>query len=202
MMIKRKFFNIFGKIFIYTLLILLFVIGGMFLLFLNQIQSAITLTQQRQFSETITGFVEQARGKSVEETILLAEDFSRWNASFEISLLGADGEALFQTDGFVNDASLNFVSSESLEIVSGNIGGSDIQRFQVMNQIAFLPLENGLHLRVDGLLSGTSMYREILGGAAWIFVGITIVSLLAAFLFARRIAKPIQGLSYNTRMMS
>jgi len=201
-MIKRRFFGIFGKIFIYTLLILLFVIGGMFLLFLNQIQSAITLTQQRQFSETITGFVEQAQWKSVEETILLVEDFSRWNASFEMSLLGADREVLFQTDGFVNNVGINFVSNESLEIVSGNIGDLDVQRFQVMNQIAFLPLENGLHLQVDGLLSGTSMYREILGGAAWIFVGITIVSLLAAFLFARRIAKPIQGLSYSTRMMS
>jgi len=202
MMIKRKFFGIFGKIFIYTMLILLFVIGGMFLLFLNQIQSAIALTQQRQFSETITGFVEQARGKSVEETILLAEDFSRWNASFEISLLGADREVLFQTDGFVNNAGINLVSNESLEIVSGNIGGLDVQRFQVMNQMALLPLENGLHLQVDGLLSGTSMYRDILGGAVWIFVGITAVSLLAAFLFARRIAKPIQRLSYDTRMMS
>jgi len=108
-MIKRRFFGIFGKIFIYTLLILLFVIGGMFLLFLNQIQSAITLTQQRQFSETITGFVEQAQWKSVEETILLVEDFSRWNASFEMSLLGADREVLFQTDSFVINVGINFV---------------------------------------------------------------------------------------------
>ena len=74
-MIKRRFFGIFGKVFLYTMLIFLLVIGGMFFLFSNQIQSTIALTQQQQFLETLTLFVEQTQGKETEEIIELTEDF-------------------------------------------------------------------------------------------------------------------------------
>ncbi|MCL2402274.1 MAG: hypothetical protein FWC90_06485, partial [Oscillospiraceae bacterium] len=211
MMIKRRFFGIFGKVFLYTMLILLFVIGGMFLLFSNQIQSTIALTQQQQFSETLMGFVEQTQGETTDEIIALTEDFHRWNTSLELRLLSEDGEILFQTDGFANNISNigiieisggTEIPNGTVEIISGDTNDLPVQRFQIMRQSAFLPLENGLHLQVNGSLSGVSIYREILGGAAWVFGLITLVSLLAAFFFARRIAKPIQKVSADTHMMS
>jgi len=210
-MIEKRFFGIFGKVFLYTLLILLFVIGGMFLLFSNQIQSTIALTQQQQLSETIMGFVEQTQGRTIDEIITLTEDFHRWNTSFEISLSNEGGEILFQTDGFhlgdlTNHIETTEVLSEGIEIASG-ISDVDnhlqiVQGVGMMQPSMFLPLEHGLHLQGHGSPLGTSIYREILGGAAWVFGAITLVSLLAAFFFARQIAKPIQRVSSDTRLMS
>ena len=215
-MIKKRFFGIFGKVFLYTMLILLFVIGGMFFLFSNQIQTTIALTQQQQFSETLMGFVEQTRERTTAEIIELTEDFHRWNTSFELSLLGAEREILFQTDGFesnINNVNAGTIAvldgteipNGTMEIVSGILNENNdlpTQRFQIIQQSAFLPLGNGLHLQVHGSLSGTTIYREILGGAAWVFGAITLVSLLAAFFFARLIAKPIQKVSADTHSMS
>jgi len=202
-MIKRRFFGIFGKVFLYTMLILLFVIGGMFLLFSNQIQSTIALTQQQQFSETVMRFVEQTREKTIEDIIALTEDFHRWNTSLELSLLSAEGEILFQTDGFgfASHHGITEISSDTIgTIPEGNI--QIVQGVREMRQAMFLTLEGGLHLQVHGSPSGASIYREILGGAAWVFGMITLVSLLAAFFFAQRIAKPIQKVSSDTHMMS
>ena len=212
-MIKKRFFGIFGKVFLYTMLILLFVIGGMFLLFSNQIQSTIALTQQQQFSETLMRFVEQTQGKEADEITLLTEDFHRWNTSFALRLLSAEGEVLFQTDGFVNNTEIHeipnvavqIVPGESTGIIPGENSSSSVQMYRGVRSAQpamFLALENGLSLQVHGSPSDTSIYREILGGAAWVFGMITLVSLLAAFFFAQRIAKPIQKVSSDTHMMS
>jgi len=174
----------------------------MFLLFLNQIQSTIALTQQQQFSEAVIHFVEQTQGRTTEEIIILTEDFHRWNTSFEIRLMNESGEILFQTDGFASPIEITQIPNGTVQIISGDTGGVSVQRVQLMQQMAFLPLENGLHLQAAGSPSGTSIYGEILRGVAWVFGAITLVSLLAAFLFARRIAKPIQKLSIDTHMMS
>jgi len=211
-MIKKRFFGIFGKVFLYTMLILLFVIGGMFLLFSNQIQSTIALTQQQQFSETLMRFVEQAQGKTTDEIIELTEDFHRWNTSFALRLLNAEGEVLFQTNGFTshigtseipNDA-VQIVTGESIVGIPGENSNSSVQIYRSGRamQNMFLSLGNGLSLQVHDSPLGTSIYREILGGVAWVFGAITLVSLLAAFFFARQIARPIQKVSSDTRLMS
>jgi len=201
-MIKRRFSGIFGKVFLYTMMILLFVIGSMFFIFSNQIQSTIALTQQQQFSETLMLFRAQTQGQPTEDIIALAEDFHRWNSSFELSLLGEDGEILFQTDSFADHNIITEMSYEAVEIVSSEESDLSIHRFMVMQPVAFFPLGNGLHLQVYGSHSGASLYREILGGVAWVFGIITIVSLLAAFFFAGRIARPVQKVSLDTHMMS
>ena len=201
-MVKRRFFGIFGKVFLYTMAILLFVIGSMFFIFSSQIQSTIALTQQQQFSETLARLVAQTRGETPEGITALVEDFHRWNASFELSLSGQGGTVLFQTDGFGSNAGINELPNGAVHIVSGETRELSAQRVYLSQQIAFLPLENGLHLRAYGSNSGASIYREIVGGAVWIFGIITLVSLLAAFLFARLIARPIQRVSADTHMMS
>jgi len=205
-MIKKKNFGIFNKVFLYTMLILLLVIGGMFLFFSNQIKSTITLTQQQQLSENFMIFREQIQGKTTEEIVTIAEDFHRWNASFGFCLLSEDGEILFQTDGFVSNIVITDNPNETVRLPENEPGESnDLFSLGIQNthQTMFtIGMENGMRLIVSNSLSETSMYIEILTRAAWVFGLIFLVSLLAAFFFARRIANPIKKVSSDAHMMS
>jgi len=202
---KKKFFGIFSKVFLYTMSILLLVIGGMFLFFSNQIKSTITLTQQQQLSNTFTLFREQIQGKITEEIIVIAKDFHRWNASFEFCLISEKDEILFQTDDFsshvgVIEAPNGIVRYESNPNENNNLSSQIIMTaHQTMFTVA---LENGVRLIVFGSFSESSMYTEILQRAAWFFGLIIVISLFAAFFFARLIAKPIQKVSSDTHKMS
>jgi len=204
-MIKRRFFGIFGKVFLYTVLILLFIIGGIFLFFSNQIKSTITLTQQQQLSETFTLFREQIHGKTTEEIITIAEDFHRWNASFEFCLISEKDEILFQTDGFVSHVGI-IETPNGIVRYESNPNEDDNLSTQIImsaHQTMFtIGMENGVRLIVAGSPSESSMYTEILERAVWVFGLITFISLLAAFIFARRIANPIQKVSSDTKKMS
>ena len=213
---NRRLFGISNKVFLYTMLIFLLVIGGLFLFFSNQIQSTIALTQQRQFSASLVSFVEQTQGKETEEIIKLTEDFHRWNSSFEIRLIREDGVILFQTDGFAGQNGVNQVSygadgaaevpsgtfGESLEIISGEPNALYVQRYLGVQQTAFLPLGNGLHVQISGSISEESIYIEILKGATWIFALIILICLFTMFFFSRLISKPIQKVSSDTHKMS
>jgi two-component system sensor histidine kinase VanS len=205
-MIRKRFFGIFGKIFLYTVLILFFVIGGIFLFFSSQIQSTITLTNQQQLSDTFTLFREQIQGKSADEIITIAEDFHRWNASFEFCLLSEEGEILFQTDGFVSHVVITDNPNgivklpEDIPIESNDLNPQTVT--QITQPMFTIALEDGGWLYAAASLTETSMYTEILHRAAWVFGLITLISLLAAFIFARRIAKPIQKVSSDTQKMS
>ena len=191
-MIKKRFFGIFGKVFLYTVLILFFVIGGIFLFFSNQIKSTITLTNQQQLSQTFALFRGQIQGKTTEEIITIAEDFHRWDASFGFCLISEDGEILFQTNGFISNV-----------VTTHNPNETRITEFHNTHQTMFtIALENGMRLMVAGSPSESSLYTEFLQRAAWVFGLITIVSLLAAFFFAQQIAKPIQKVSSDTQKMS
>ena len=205
-MIKKNIFGIFGKVFIYTMLILLFVIGGIFLFFANQIRATIIITQQQQISETFTLLREQVQGKTTEEVIILVEDFHRWNASFEFSLLSAEGEILFQTDGFappIVEANAIPNGVVSIEVMPGESSGSlHLEINNTSHAMFTIALESGVRLHVEALPSEASVYEEILERAAWVFGLIILISLFAAFFFARRIAKPIQKVSLDTQMMS
>ena len=203
---KVDFSGIFSKVFLYTMLILLLVIGSMFLFFSNQIISTVTVTQQRQAMEVFLPLFEQLRGKTNEEIIAFAEDFHMKNSSFSFCFISEDGEALFQTENFImpdNSNSLlnrtvrlseNTLSKGNFLISLGSSGG---------NRAVFLTSnDNGLRLYVASAFSGPSVYSEILERASWVFGLVFLVSLLAAFLFARRIAKPIKKVSADTHAMS
>jgi two-component system sensor histidine kinase VanS len=206
MRVKHKFFGIFGKVFIYTMLIFFVVIGGMFLFFSNQIISAVTATQQRQASEVFLPLFEQLQGKTREEIIVFAEEFHRNNESFIFSFINEDGDVLFQTDDFTMHSDNAGLFNGNMRL-SGNALGNG--RFLLSTgaagseRIVFLTgNEDGLRLYVTSRFLGTSVYDEILERAAWVFGLIFVVSLISAFLFARRIAKPIQKVSADTRAMT
>ena len=204
-MTKKKFFGIFSKVFLYTMSILLLVIGSIFLFFSNQIKYTITLTEQQQLSETFELFREQIQGKTTEEVIGIAEDFHRWNASLEFCFSNEQGEILFQTDGFASHIGIIESSNGAVRYESNPNENNSLSSQTIITapQTMFtIALENGVQLFVTGSPSETSMYTEFLGRAAWFFALITVVSLFAAFIFARLIAKPIQKVSSDTHKMS
>jgi len=199
-------FGIFSKVFIYTMLILLLVIGGIFLFFSNQIKSTVTVTQQRQMAEVFEPFLNQIHGKTNEQIIAYAEDFHRKNASFSFCFETEEGEVLFQTAGFIFPNGTNNIQNKAIRfsdnmLTRGNyfitLGNSSEGR------IVFLTKnESGLRLYVASTFSGISVYTEVLERAVWVFGLVLLVSLFAAFLFARQIAKPIKKVSDDTHSMS
>ena len=202
---NKKFFSIFSKVFLYTMLILLLIIGGIFLFFSNQIRTTIILTQQQQLSETFALFQKQTQGKPMDEIIPIAEEFHRWNTSFEFCILNAEGERLFQTDGFTSHIGVIEAQSGMVRFEGNPNETNDLTShvFMSTQQTMFtINLENDVRLIVSGSLSESTMYTEILQRAALVFGCIALISLLAAFLFARQMAKPIQKVSSDTQKMS
>ena len=198
--------GIFSKVFLYTMLILLLIIGSMFLFFSNQIRSTVTVTQQRQAMEVFLPLFEQLRGKTNEEIISFAEDFHIKNASFSFCFIKEGGEVLFQTENFTMPDNSNSLSNRAVRfsentLSSGNylisLGSSGENRAVFLSKI-----DNGLRLYVASTFSGPSVYAEILERASWVFGLVFLVSLFAAFLFARRIAEPIKKVSGDTHAMS
>ena len=203
---KVNFFGIFSKVFSYTILILLLVIGVIFLFFSNQIKSTVTMTQQRQATEVFLPLFEQLHGKTNEEIVDFAEDFHRKNASFSFCFMSEDGEILFQTEDFAIQDSIGGLPNRTIRFSENTL--SDVGYFVSMerpsgNRVVFLASnQNGLRLYVASAFSGTSVYSEILERAAWVFGLVFLISLFAAFVFARRIAKPIQKVSEDTSAMT
>jgi len=206
MKIKHNCFGIFGKVFLYTMLILLLVIGGMFLFFSSQIKSTVTETQQQQTKEVFAPLLEQLRGKTNDEIAAFAEEFQKRNASFIFRFTTEDGKVLFQTDDFVMQDDTSSFPNRAIRFSENAL--NDENYFVSLKNSAedrivfFTRSENGVRLYVASTFSGTSVYMEILEKAAWIFGIVFLVSLIAALLFARRIAKPIQKVSADTHAMS
>ena len=201
---KIRVFGIFGKVFFYTCLILILVIGVFFALFREQLQSAVTLTQQRQLSNVFQPLLESLNGKADEDVIRIIQSFYAENRSYHFCLENADGSILFQTDGFTGPDSIFPI---------GDISFTDTYFKQ--RQVKFNLLGNGSgnttflaviigdkRFYISGLLPASTVFDEIVGDVMLAFLLIFVVSLIAAAFFARRIAKPIRTLTINTRKMA
>jgi two-component system sensor histidine kinase VanS len=188
------------------MLILLLVIGGMYLLFSNQIRTTIETTQQRQTSEVFLPLLEQLREKTDEEVVAFAEEFHDRNSSFDFTFITEDGEVLYQTDNFEIQSRNNTLSGNNMRLSDNMLtGGNYLISLGSQNTDRMIFLtgnENGLRLYVASAFSGTSVHREMLQRTAWMFALILLISTLAALLFARRIAVPIQKVSEDTKAMS
>ena len=206
MKIRQRLSGIFGKVFIYTMLILLLVIGSMFLFYSNQIKSTVTVTQQRQTADVFAPLLEQLQGKTDEEIIAFAEEFHKKNTSFKFCFVTDDDEVLFQTEGIVIPNEMHNFQSRTVKFTENMPTGDNYLialRNSNENLVTFLTKsEGGLRLYVASTFSGTSVYTEILERAAWVFGSAFLISVLAALLFARQIAKPIKKVSSDTHTMS
>ena len=202
---RVKFFGIFGKVFFYTCLILVFVVGVFFALFYERIQSTVTITQQQQLSSVFQPLLESLQGKPDAEIIEIAKAFHAENRSFQFCFENADGSVLYQTGDFSKPEV--GLPSDSL-LFSGNLFEQGRYKFSVIGagtgrESAILALSvNDKRFFVSGFTLTSSVFNEIVGEAIIAFSLILFVSLIAAAVFARRIAKPIRTLTVNTRMMA
>ncbi|MCL2153817.1 MAG: HAMP domain-containing histidine kinase [Oscillospiraceae bacterium] len=202
---KVRSFGIFGKVFFYTCLIIIFIVGIFFALFYERIQSTVTITQQQQLGNVFHPLLESLQDKTDEETIEIAKAFHAENRSFQFCFENANGSVLYQTDGFSKpEAGLPFDSP----LYSGALFEQGRYKFATIDggtgrQSAILALSvNDKKFYISGFSLTSSVFDEIVGEAIIAFSLILFVSLIAAAVFARRIAKPIRRLTTNTRMMA
>lgn len=199
-------FGIYGKVFFYTALILLFVIFFMFVFFFDQVKSVVESTQRQQLSDVFQPLLNRLHGKSDDEIMNIANNFHEKNTSFEFCLEAADGQILYQTENFNMTRTDIGLPPSSNVIIKGNafternfhfITADSSERFQFL-----VKASGGVTLYVTGTISGASVYHEFIEKMVFAFLMIFMASLLAAALFARQIAKPIEKIAQDTKKMS
>lgn len=203
---KGRLSGIFGKVFFYTLLILVLVVSVLVAFFADQIKSAVGSTQREGIAEVFQSLIQQAKGKSEEDIIEIARQFHNKNASFEFSVLSVEGKVLYRTDGFV-------MPPEGAELPNINrlvLGGEPLQsgKFQLSSpklseKVQFVSLLSGdVKLLVSGTISGANIYRAFIEQTYIALLLLLLASIGAAALFAHGISKPIRRLAGDARRMS
>ena len=207
---KDRFFGIYGKVFFYTLLILIFAICVTGVFFANQIQSVIEATQRQQIGEVFQPLVKELEGKSLDEMIKAANSFHRRNTSFEFCFMTEKGEFVYKTEGFILFENSNETVRYKRQDISSDDNKLSDGRIRVMafgsdddGQIKFvMPLSNGSRLYVSGTVSGPEVYNEFFRITVIVIFIILGISVIAAAIFARRIADPIKKIAEDTKRMS
>ncbi len=207
---KHRFFGIFGKVFFYTLLILIVILLVLFFFFSDQLKGVVESTQQQQISDIFHPLLSSVDGKSEAELIKTAKEYHAKNTAFEFCFEAADGRILYQTENFKLPQDIlpqNDVGDPSSGvIVKGRFQSraqfrlftnKPLERIQFVTQVS-----GGVKLYVSGILSGATIYDEFIGKVLIAFALILLTSILAAAVFARRIAKPIQSIAADTKKMS
>lgn len=203
---KDRFFGIFGRVFFYTVLILILVISVMFIFFADQIKSVVESTQREHISQVFHPFLRQLDGKSKEEIGEVANDFHRRNASFEFFLETLEGQALYKTENFImpkNDKVLSEPTNTTIKGISllGNKFHFNNRTDSELSQFITLISED-IRLHVSGTIPSTAVYNKFIGKTFIALLLILMVSILAASIFAYHIAKPIKKIANDTKKMS
>lgn len=206
---KRRFFGIYGKVFFYTLTILLVAIFVTVVFFANQIRSVAERAQQEQLANVFSPLIEELKGKSDEETTDIARAFHAKNSSFDFSLSSKDGEILYQTDNFKRmQANVDTLDPKSMishnrenplqrEIYKYTSSGKSNNVLQLI-----MVTDSGGRLYITGRLSGMEIYAEYIEKTVTLLALLLLASIIGAALFARRIAGPIRQIAVDTKCMA
>lgn len=204
---KRKFFGIYGKVFFYTITILLFAICVTALFFANQIGSVVERAQQEQLAKIFLPLYEDLNRKTDAEAAEIAAAFHTKNTAFDFLLSDANGEVIYQTANFelvsqgegVNGISKIFALNGN-PVEAGRYKfttGSSSDKLQII-----MTTESGGRLYITGQLSGEGIYIEYIEKTAVAVGLILLASIVGAALFARRIANPIKQIASDTKHMA
>jgi len=98
--VKYKSFGIFGKVFFYTLFIVLLAVGVTVIFFANQVDSVAEKGQQEQIANIFMPLSRGLKGKTDKEAAKVAEAFHAKNTSFDFSLSSKEGQIIYQTENF------------------------------------------------------------------------------------------------------
>jgi two-component system sensor histidine kinase VanS len=213
----KKSIGIFGKVFLYTMVLLIVSCGSLFAFFSNQIKASVRLTQQRKATQDFAPLLAQLN-QSPQEIIAFSKEFHARNHGVNFRFEAADRTVLYQTPGF--QMSENFSGGGKWGGAAGSAHSfpfpgtpfhvrpfkDERVRFAVENggeRTLFLAsAESGVKLFISDLFTGASVYGAILAQAVWGLGLLLLVGLLSALLFAGRIDRPIQRVSAATHRMS
>lgn len=201
-----RLFGIFGKVFFYTLLILVLVTTIMLVFFADQIKSVVGSTQREQIAQVFQSLIQQANGKKEEEIVRIARDFHAKNTSFEFAVFSSTGTVLYRTDRFVMPADDEQLPNLPDVIIKGDalqMGKFHFSSSLLRERVQFVSLLTGnVRLLVTGMSSGAEITRNFIEKTFVALLLLLLASIAAAFIFAHRIAKPIRQIAVDARKMS
>lgn len=205
---KYKSFGIFGKVFFYTLFIVLLAVGVTVIFFANQVDSVAEKAQQEQIANIFIPLSRGLKGKTDKEAAKVAEAFHAKNTSFDFSLSSKDGQIIYQTENFKMEQVGKKFNPRG--IISQNQGDSlkkEIYKFTLSRKSSeglqlIMITDNGGKLYITGQPSGREIYAEYIEKTAFVLFFILLASILGAALFARRIAAPIRKIADDTKRMA
>jgi len=180
---KNKSPRIFIKIFTYTVFLVLLICLTAALLFSRQFLSFYRTEQERQLSESFQPILTTitAKGRTPEETADIARAFADSNQSLSFQIREKDGNILFAT---VSSRGVGLPGSSHEMMIPNFIVISDLvpeeQRTNARNDLELI----GYGPQID---YGALVLRLLLGVLVMLAVAV-----LGAFIFARKITKPLE----------
>jgi two-component system sensor histidine kinase VanS len=191
------------------MLLLAVLIGAMFFFFSDQIRTVVTLTQQHNTTAAFRPLLEQLHSKPPGEIAEFAQRFHEQNASFEFRFEDANGELIYQTEGFtLPDGEVSISMSPermSLGDTSIQLDGSAFGQAMPIGDgeaLFVMTADNGVSLYVFAPVAQNDVLASIWGTILFALLIIVAASLVAALLLARRIARPVQQIALDTHRMS
>lgn len=211
---QRRFLGIYGKVFFYTMLILAVVMTSLFFFFSEQLKGIVLSTQRQQLIGVFQSLITEANGRPEDELLKVADEFHQKNRSFDFSFTSLDGRTIYQTENFTmvkggpSDPLPELISEPFKERViykSSILGDKKLMLITSetgdRHQLG-VRLSGDTMLYISGIFSGNDVLNEFLVNLVLAFSVIFVFSAIAAAVFARRIASPIQTIAADTKKMA
>ncbi|MCL1847326.1 MAG: ATP-binding protein [Coriobacteriia bacterium] len=226
---KPRALGIFGKVFLYTTLIVVLVVGVTALFFTKQISDALAISQQEQLSSVFKTLQQELESKTGEDAIEVAKAFHRDNQFFEFCVLSPHGQILYATPNYL-PIEMGFggpVTSIAPGVTIGpyttfgpgptvvNPGpnttmGPNIQGGALLGESpqagtnfhTMLTTADGLIILISAPPSTYAAYSAVIQKTIIAVLLLLLVGIFCSFLFARSIAKPVKALAGDTAKMA
>lgn len=170
--------GIFTKVFTYTIISILLLVGVTAALFSQQFMSFYRTKQAGQIIASYQPLVERIQGNSNSDVAELARRFYENNQSFEFNIVDKDGNSIYATPNA--DTSNNF---------NGDF-------YYVVHN------DNSLSIVAQSMTGLESFYRELIIRGVAVFAVMLALCLICAFVFARQMTKPIKRLADSAGKMA
>jgi len=204
---QHKNIGIFGKVFFYTMLILVLVIAVAALFFTQQITGVLRISQQQQASSFFAPLKTQLeQAVSDEHAVQIADEFHENNSSFNYRLLSSRGEVLYTTPDYPEIKLPPILPDPGQPVIGippmGDDGLANQPFFRGQDYQVLMNVGNGLSLQIVVSSSGAGLYSGFVQKTLFAVLLLLLAGGGCAFLFARSIAGPVRTLAEDTKKMS
>jgi two-component system sensor histidine kinase VanS len=170
--------GIFIKVFTYTIISILLLVGVTAVLFSQQFMSFYRTTQAQQIIASYQPLVERIQRNNNSDVAELARHFYDNNQSFEFNIIDKDGNSIYATP-----------NADTSDSFNGDF-------YYVVHN------DNNLSIVAQRMTGLESFYRELIIRGVAVVAGMLALSLICAFVFARQMTKPITSLADSVGRMA